>query len=209
VVCVRDTGVGFDSAFGDKLFEPFVQNHRRGDRPAGGLGLGLAIAERLARLQGCSLTGSSPGTDLGALFTLTIPIAPRLDKVVLDAGSAARFHSKSVLLVEDNKDVAEGVAELLRLHGVRVRIAYDGVSAVESALNSVPELILCDLGLPGSMDGLAVARACRSEPLLRGVRLVAVSGYNSANDHANATAAGFDSLAVKPLTEEVLRRLIH
>lgn len=56
--------------------------------------------------------------------------------------------SKSVLLVKDNKDVAEGVAELLRLHGVRVRVAYDGASAMKSALNSVPELILCDPGLP-------------------------------------------------------------
>lgn len=59
------------------------------------------------------------------------------------------------------------------------------------------------------MDGLAVARACRFEPLLRGVRPVAVSGYNSVNEHANANAAGFESLAVKPLTEEALRRLIH
>jgi CheY-like chemotaxis protein len=111
--------------------------------------------------------------------------------------------------VEDNKDLADGVAELLRLHGVLVRVAYDGPSAIESALNAVPDVILCDLGLPGGTDGFAVARACRAETSLQHVRLVAASGYSSAEDHANAAAAGFDSLMVKPLTEESLRILLR
>jgi CheY-like chemotaxis protein len=114
-----------------------------------------------------------------------------------------------VLLVEDNRDVADGIAELLRLHGVSVRVVHDGASALKSALDAVPDLILCDLGLPGGMDGLAVVRACRAENALREVRLVATSGYSSAEDHANAATAGFDSLVIKPVTEEALRRLIR
>jgi signal transduction histidine kinase len=209
VVSLRDTGIGFDDSFAERLFEPFVQHEQGLDRSAGGLGLGLAIAARLARLQGGSLTAKSPGVGRGALFTFTIPTTPRLGDSAVDRGSVEQFGLKSVLLVEDNRDLADGVAELLRLHGVSVRVAYDGPSAIKSALVAVPDVILCDLGLPGGMDGFAVARACRAETALRTVRLVAVSGYSSAEDHANATASGFDSLLVKPLTEESLRTLMR
>ncbi len=208
VVSVRDTGIGFDSAFSEKLFEPFVQHEQGRDRAAGGLGLGLAIAARLASLQNGSLTASSSGTGRGALFTLRIPVAARVADDTVSGGAVEQLSAKSVLLVEDNKDLADGLAELLRLHGVQIRVAYDGPSAIKSALESVPDIILCDLGLPG-MDGFAIARACRAEPSLRKVRLVAASGYSSSEDHANAVTAGFDSLLTKPLTEESLRKLIR
>jgi signal transduction histidine kinase len=209
VVSLRDTGIGFDGSFAQKLFEPFIQHEQGRDRSAGGLGLGLAIAARLARLQGGSLTAESPGVGRGALFTLSMPVATRLDGARVDGGTVEEFSPRSVLLVEDNRDLADGVAELLRLHGVSVRVAYDGPSAINSALESAPDIMLCDLGLPGGMDGFAVARACRAEKSLRNVRLVATSGYSSTVDHANATTAGFDSLMIKPLTEESLRTLIR
>ena len=209
VVSVRDTGIGFESAFAERLFEPFVQQEQGRDRSAGGLGLGLAIAARLATLQNGSLTASSPGIGRGALFTLTIPVANPLTDNLIKGMPVEQLSSKSVLLVEDNKDLADGFAELLRLHGIYVRVAYDGPSAIKKALEAVPDIILCDLGLPGGMDGFAVARACRAEESLRNVRLVAASGYSSSEDHANATAAGFDSLMIKPLTEESLRKLIR
>jgi signal transduction histidine kinase/CheY-like chemotaxis protein len=208
IVSVRDTGIGFDSAFSEKLFEPFVQQEQGRDRAAGGLGLGLAIAARLASLQNGSLTASSAGIGCGALFTLRIPVAARVVDSPNNGGAIEQLSPKSVLLVEDNKDLADGLAELLRLHGVQVRVAYDGPSAIESALAAVPDIILCDLGLPG-MDGYAIARACRAEASLRKVRLVAASGYSSSEDHANAATAGFDSLLTKPLTEESLRKLIR
>jgi signal transduction histidine kinase len=209
IVSLRDTGIGFESSFAEKLFEPFIQHEQGRDRSAGGLGLGLAIAARLARLQGGSLAAQSPGIGQGALFTLSMPIAPRLEATPVDSATVEEFSPRSVLLVEDNKDLADGIAELLRLHGVFVRVACDGRSAIKSALESAPDIILCDLGLPGGMDGFAVARACRAETSLRHVRLVAASGYSSAEDHANAAAAGFDSLLIKPLTEESLRILIR
>jgi signal transduction histidine kinase len=208
LVSVSDTGIGFDSLFAKKLFEPFVQQDEGRERSSGGLGLGLAIAARLASLQGGSLTASSPGTGQGALFTLTIPTVRGPSHIQIDDLIAGELSSKSVLLVDDNRDLADVVAELLRLHGVVVRVAYDGPSAVQSALNTVPDVILCDLGLPG-MDGFAVARACRAEPSLGNVRLVAASGYSSAEYIANAKAAGFDSLLIKPLSEESLRALLH
>ena len=208
MVSLRDTGIGFESALADKLFEPFVQQEQGRDRSAGGLGLGLAIAALLARLQNVALTASSAGVGQGAVFTLSMPVARSPDDSPSVAGSVNQFRPRSVLLVEDNKDLADGVAELLRLHGVIVRVAYDGPSAVKSALETVPDIILCDLGLPGGMDGFAVARACRAEASLQNVRLVAASGYSSTKDHANARTAGFDSLMVKPITEESLRDLV-
>jgi signal transduction histidine kinase len=209
VVSVRDTGIGFESAFAERLFEPFVQQEQERDRAAGGLGLGLAIAARLATLQNGSLTASSPGIGRGALFTLTMPVANPLTDNPINGIPVEQLSPKSVLLVEDNKDLADGFAQLLRLHGVLVRVAYDGPSAIKNALEAVPDIILCDLGLPGGMDGFAVARACRAEGSLRNVRLVAASGYSSSEDHAKATTAGFDSLMIKPLTEESLRKLIR
>jgi signal transduction histidine kinase len=209
IVTVRDTGIGFATTVSQELFEPFVQHEMGRDRSAGGLGLGLAISSRLARLQNCALSAASRGTGQGAVFTLTVPIAINSLVPPLEVGAVKQFASRSVLLVDDNKDLADGVAELLRLHGVSVRVAYDGPSAIKSALDTVPDLILCDLGLPAGMDGFAVARACRAAVSLRGVRLVAVSGYSSAEDHTRAKSAGFDLLMAKPLTEESLRELVQ
>ena len=124
-------------------------------------------------------------------------------------GSAQGPALKTLLLVEDNKDVADGVAELLRLAGAQVSVTYDGPSAIKRALDSIPDIVLCDLGLPGSIDGYAVARAFRAEPTLRFVRLIAASGYSAPHDHENAKKAGFDRLLTKPLTRESLEGILH
>ena len=100
--------------------------------------------------------------------------------------------------------MADTLADLLQLAGFQVRIAPDGPAAIEAALEVIPDLILCDLGLPGEMDGLTVARTCRANAALRSARLVAVSGYSSPEDHADARDAGFECLLTKPLTREAL-----
>ena len=155
-------------------------------------------------MQGGTLSAASEGADKGATFTLSIPIAADSDSVI-DANAPRRGSTrKSVLLVEDNHDVADSLADLLALAGFRVTVVHNGASALISALQVVPDLILCDLGLPGGMDGLAVARACRAEPSLHAVRLIAASGYGSVRDHTNAKEAGFDYLLTKPLTHKSL-----
>ena len=88
--------------------------------------------------------------------------------------------------------------------GFQARHARDGPSAIRSAIEAPPDLILCDLGLPGDLDGFAVARACGAEPSLRSARLIAFSGYSSPRDHADAKAAGFERLLMKPMTRESL-----
>ena len=111
---------------------------------------------------------------------------------------------RSVLVVEDNKDAGESLVELLALMGFQARLAQDGASAIRSALEAPPDFIVCDLGLPGELDGFAVARACRGEASLRAARLMAISGYSSPRDHALAQAAGFERLLTKPATRELL-----
>jgi CheY-like chemotaxis protein len=195
--------VGFDEHFASKLFEPFTQEKQGRDRAGGGLGLGLTIAMRLAKLQGGLLSAASPGINKGAVFTLRIPVANRSDDARSTDALVAQRRSKTVLLVEDNKDMADSLSDLLQLTGLQVRIAQDGPAAIEAALEIAPDLILCDLGLPGQMDGLTVARTCRAKPALRSVRLVAVSGYSSPQDHA-VRDAGFECLLTKPYSESLL-----
>jgi signal transduction histidine kinase len=206
VIAVRDTGTGFDALLADKLFEPFVQGCARGSGGQG-LGLGLAIASRLATLLGGRLSATSPGVGRGALFTLTIPTGNAPDAPSRRARRPAGGISKRILLVEDDRDIADGLAQLLQLEGASVAVTRDGAAALQSALERVPDLILCDLGLPGEMDGCAVARACRTDAALMKIRLVAVSGYSSTGRFADAMAAGFDSYLVKPLTEDAVRAL--
>jgi len=209
VVTVRDSGIGFAPGLASKLFDPFTQLEQDRNRQFGGLGLGLAIASRLATLQQGSLVAASEGPNRGALFTLKVPIAEGSDR-----GSGATPHSpqlgrRRVLVVEDNRDVADSLADFLDLMGFDSRIAHDGPTAIKMALDATPDLIICDLGLPQPMDGFAFAKACRAEITLKTVRLIAASGYSSQLDHSKAKEAGFESLFAKPLTHESLTSIMQ
>jgi CheY-like chemotaxis protein len=210
ILRIEDTGIGFDRTLADKLFEPFIQQEQHSDRLNGGLGLGLAIGRKLAGLQAGSLSGESPGPGRGAVFTLTLPLATALPATTAPtAEQPRRKDSRRVLLIEDNKDVADALAELIALVGFDVDVACDGRSALARAIATPPDIVLCDVGLPGGMDGYAVARALRAEPRLHLARLVAVSGYSQPKDHIDARRAGFDWLVPKPITVETLETLLN
>lgn len=113
ILRIEDTGIGFDGASADRLFEPFIQQEQQIDRVNGGLGLGLAISRRLAELQGGSLTGESPGPGRGAAFTLKLPLAAPSVTSAPPSEHPRRNDRRRVLLVEDNHDVAEGLSELI------------------------------------------------------------------------------------------------
>jgi CheY-like chemotaxis protein len=191
------------------MFEPFMQQEQQIDRFSGGLGLGLAIGKKLAELQGGTLSGESPGPGLGATFTLTLPLAAASATIPPPPKQARREDRGRVLVIEDNKDVADALSEMVHLIGFDVDVAYDGRTALVRAVATVPELVLCDLGLPGGMDGYAVARALRAEPRLLDTRLIALSGYSRPQDHANAKQAGFDRLVPKPITADFLEALLN
>ena len=203
---VRDTGLGIAKEVCEHLFEPFIQAPQKLDRTRGGLGLGLTMVKELMRLHGGSAQASSPGVGRGAEFTVWLPLVPApvqppAPQPVPDARVARRF-----LVIEDNKDSAETLRALLALQGHEVDVALDGATGVELARSTLPDVILCDLGLPG-MDGYGVARAIRAEHSLKHAYLVALSGYARPEDRQRTAQAGFDFHIAKPATLMQLREL--
>jgi CheY-like chemotaxis protein len=112
-----------------------------------------------------------------------------------------------VLVVEDNRDSAESLRMLLATQGYEVALAYTGIEGVEAARRVRPDVVICDVGLPG-MDGYAVAQAIRMNPGTAKARLIAVTGYGQNDDRVRALASGFDKHLVKPADPEVLLGLL-
>jgi CheY-like chemotaxis protein len=114
----------------------------------------------------------------------------------------------SVLVVDDNRDAAESLALLLKALGHEATTAYDGPAAVKAARTLCPDLVICDLGLPG-MSGYKVAEQLRALPELREVRLVALTGFGTPEDRRRSREAGFDDHLVKPVSPETLGKVLH
>jgi CheY-like chemotaxis protein len=158
------------------------------------LALGLALVKGIVGLHGGTVTAESDGPGTGAAFTIRLPLSP--------AGAVTR-----VVLIEDNRDAADTLRELLALCGHRVELARDGAAGIELARESRPDVVLCDLGLP-VVDGYEVARTLRRTPDLAGTLLIAVSGYGSPQAREQALEAGFDHHLTKPVDFHELSRLI-
>jgi signal transduction histidine kinase/ActR/RegA family two-component response regulator len=211
VVRVRDTGIGIPVELQKRVFDLFVQGQGGPEHARGGLGIGLSLVRALVELHGCDVTLISGGPGTGSEFTvrlpaledrelhIPLPAAPR--EAPLEAGG------KRVLVVDDNRDAAEMLAEALRQWGCEVRVATDGGAALESAEDRKPDVVLLDIGMPG-MDGHEVARRLRAHPRLGDVRLVAVTGYGRELDQQQSRAAGFDLHLTKPVELEILQRAI-
>jgi CheY-like chemotaxis protein len=122
--------------------------------------------------------------------------------------AAGTENLRRCLIIEDNVDAAESLSLLLQLIGHQAEVAYDGVEGVEKARGFRPEVVLCDIGLPGRLDGYAVARSFRADPELRSAYLIALTGYGQEEDRRRALAAGFDTHLTKPADLDALRRLL-
>jgi signal transduction histidine kinase/ActR/RegA family two-component response regulator len=208
-VRVRDTGAGIERGMLPRLFEPFTQADTTLDRSKGGLGLGLALVKALVEMHGGTVSVESEGPGRGAEFTVLFPLgAGALSPAAPAPGSAPGGVARRVLVIEDSVDAAESLREALELGEHAVEVAYSGAEGVERARTFRPEVVLCDIGLPG-MDGYQVARAMRTDPALRETTLVALSGYATPDDVARAKAAGFDRHLAKPLDLEALERLFE
>ena len=201
---VSDDGVGMDPELVARLFQPFVQADRTLARSSGGLGLGLALVKGFVELHGGKVSASSGGPGKGSEFVIEIPVASGA------AASPSRRRPgahRRVLVVDDNADAAESLADLLRVLGHEVMVAYDGPSAIALARRETPDVVLCDIGLP-SVDGYEVGRTLRRDRALAKTFLVAVSGYASEDDVKRALAAGFDRHLAKPPDPMEIERLI-
>jgi len=209
VVEVADSGVGMSPEMLARLFQPFSQADSTLDRSKGGLGLGLALAKGLVELHGGTISAHSAGLGQGAAFTVRLPLVP--EEVVAD--KPARSHTlppsgrRRVLIIEDNIDAADSLREALEFSEHQVEVAYTGSSGIAKARVCKPEVVFCDIGLPG-MDGFEVARAFRADDALKGTRLVALSGYALPEDLQRAQEAGFDQHVAKPPSLERLEEVL-
>lgn len=212
---VRDNGCGLRAESLESIFAPFVQEEEARGRMTGGLGLGLPIVKALVEAQGGQLTAASEGLGLGSTFTITLPLAepptsaasaPSSDTEAATVEVAEPTHRR-ILIVDDHHEAAMALAELLRLDGHNVTVAGDGPSALEAVAAMSPEVVFCDLGLPG-MDGFEVARTLRDQPGGDALALYAVSGFGDASAKRRAHEAGFDSHLLKPVNLEQLQELL-
>lgn len=197
---VSDTGVGIAPAVQACIFEPFQQATVTVER-AGGLGLGLSLAKGLVELHGGEIGVSSRGPNPGTVFTVRLPLSP--DDLTPKPAPAPIRHATggaplSILVIEDNEDAGELLSSLLTMSGHTVRVALTGVEGLTMARAEVPDVILCDIGLPG-MTGYQVARAVRGDERLAQVWLIALTGYGHDGDRRKSRLAGFDMHLIKPV----------
>jgi len=204
---VADDGDGIPADLLPTLFEPFVQGKQALDRAAGGLGLGLALCQRIALAHGGSLRASSEGPGKGSTFTVQLPKAPPPDPSATEPVSPPRPERRRVLVVEDQNDARESLRMLLEVDQHRVETASSGREGVAKFDAFRPDVVLVDIGLPG-MDGYEVARTLRSRESGAAVRLIALTGYGQPDDQRKARGAGFDHHLTKPVDYDRLGQLL-
>lgn len=206
VLRVEDTGVGIDAAMLPRLFQPFTQVESTTGRSIGGLGLGLALVRGIAELHGGTAEARSDGLGRGTEIRVTLRRRPA-DEARPTESSAAVSPRPTVaarklrlVVVDDYEDGLEMAVAMVEMAGHEVVAqAREGYGAIEAIRREQPDGVLCDIGLPGEMDGYAVARAIRADPGLASIRLVALTGYGQESDRTRARDAGFDDHLLKPV----------
>jgi len=209
VLRVRDSGVGIAPELLPHIFDLFTQAERSLDRSQGGLGIGLALVKSLVELhQGRMEAVSALGH--GSEFVVRLPVVLAAAEqsastpLVLDRPTGV---SLRVLVVDDNVDAAESLAELLTAYGHDVRTAYTGPTAVAAASDYGPNVVLLDIGLP-ELDGYQVAQRIRQSPAHKHTVLVAMTGYGQDADRLRSREAGFDHHLVKPADFDEVQKIL-
>src|SRR6185369_11717207 len=209
VLEVIDTGVGIEPAFLPHVFDRFRQADGSTSRRHGGLGLGLAIADALAKLHGGRLKAASDGMGRGATFTFKVDLAPT-GRVVSETVNNKQ-HSLAgldVLIVEDSPDTLTLLSTIFRREGASVTTAASAGEALTRAVDKRPHIIVSDIGMPET-DGYQLLEQLRILPGLGNVPAIAISGYASEEDRERALAAGYLALVPKPIDVDVLFGLIQ
>jgi CheY-like chemotaxis protein len=196
---VKDSGIGFSPEEQSLLFTLFgrLQPQTQGD----GLGIGLALAKKLVELHGGSIAAASDGKNKGSCFSVSLPVDEACDRAAPreHTDELAKFEGHRVLVVDDNHDAADSLAELLRMLGCETAVFYDGAKALHALDQFAPTIAFIDLGMPG-MDGCQLAQHVRGHRDAKGVRLVALTGLSQPEDRARSDAAGFDHHMTKPVS---------
>ena len=210
---VRDQGVGIPADMLEDIFGNFIQQRQSIERSGGGLGLGLSIAKNLVELHGGSVHAVSEGPGTGAEFIVELPATPLKATVASthskdkrEATGLASEHRRRVLIVDDNQDAAELLAEFMSSLGFIVQVAYDPPAALALAVDFQPHIALLDIGLP-IMDGWELGRRLRTL-LSANAKLIAVTGYGQERDRRLSNDSGFAGHLVKPVDLDTLSKIV-
>jgi signal transduction histidine kinase len=204
VIEVRDDGLGIAPEMVERIFDLFVQTDAARGDSQGGLGIGLTLVRRLVEMHGGHVEARSAGLGQGSTFTVRLPAARGPTVIATPATPAAHMVARRVLVVDDNADAAECLADALRAEGHDVHVEREGRDALTFVAAAIPDVAIIDIGMPG-MDGYELARRLRAEHPGAPLRLVALTGYGQEADVRQARDAGFDAHLVKPAD---LRRLV-
>lgn len=209
VVSVQDNGMGIPPDKLPFIFEMFSQVADHLDRTHGGLGIGLTLVEQLLRMHGGRVEAFSDGLGKGSRFTVTLP---RAQSSAPDDQVQPPIQNKSsselrILVVDDNRESAKTLAQLIDLLGHTTKTAFDGPTAIEIAAEYRPDLILMDIGMP-DMNGYEACRLLRKNPALDSTVVVAQTGWSEKRHNHMSKDAGFDLHLVKPIDLSVLQDLL-
>lgn len=212
ILSIEDNGIGMSAELQPHVFELFTQADRTTDRTLGGLGIGLALARNLTELHGGTIVCYSAGKALGSTFSVRLPLHDPAAASAEDVGEgnsvdATIIQALRILVVDDNSDAADTLAQLLELLGHRTQVAHGGKAALQAMQDFRPQVVLLDLGMP-EVDGYQVAAAIRNDGRLNQPFLAALTGWGSEQDRVKTRAAGFDLHLTKPIDLAVISTVL-
>ena len=210
-VSVRDNGIGIAAEYLPNVFEMFGQVKAAIDRSQGGLGIGLSLVKGLVEMHGGRIAATSAGLGQGSEFAVWLPalINPSmaLAAPAADTMPVRTIASCRILVVDDNRDGAESLAQVLRQQENEVEVALNGYDALQMMQEFHPDAVLLDIGLPG-MNGYEVCRTIRERATNGHTVVIATSGWGQEEDRRRTREAGFDAHLVKPVEERELMALL-
>ena len=211
VIRVKDTGVGIAPEHLPRIFETFYQADRSLERSQGGLGIGLTLVRRLVEMHGGIVEVHSAGINQGSEFIVRLPVLAESAVSALPQEPSRQREqpatTRLVLVVDDNHDSAESLALLLQLTGYEVKMAHDGLEAVEAAAKLLPQVVLLDIGMP-NLNGYDAARQIRQQAWGKDMVLIALTGWGQEQDRERTREAGFDAHLLKPVDHDALMKLL-
>lgn len=210
IIQCRDNGAGIPVEMQKAIFDAFTRLQTGSESSDSGVGLGLTLVKRLVELHGGTVSVESGGPGAGCEFTVRLPLveAPRVSCQASEMPHEPRVkRAFSIVVVEDNRDVAQTLTIALKHAGHRVRLFTDGPSALSGMARLKPDAILLDIGLPG-MDGYELAAKLRKKRNLKQTLFVGLSGFQR-RAHDGDPGGNFDYYFVKPLDLDALLQLLN
>ena len=206
---VTDTGIGIDAEFLPHVFDRFRQADGSTSRRHGGLGLGLAIADALAKMHGGRLEAQSDGEGKGSTFIFRIGLVGNETIAVEETKTRTlSFKNLKILVVEDSADTLSLLNAMFSREGARVITANSADEALQWTSTNQPDLVISDIGMP-DVDGYELLGRLKEMPKMSGIPAIAISGYASNEDRRKAISVGYLALVPKPIDVDALFALIH